>query len=76
MVAKRIKEHRTPLHYWLKFLEIIKGITILVSLLMCPITLGYLIYYTFFSFDVSIALLGCAILFVMPYLNVKIQGVD
>ena len=76
MVVKRVKEHKTLLQYWLKFLEIIKGITILVSLLMCPTTLGYLIYYTFFSFDVSRALLGCAILFVMPYLNIKIQGVD
>ena len=60
---------------WISLLNFVKGITILVSLFLCPITLAFLIYHTFFCFDSIKAVVACLILVVMPYLNIKIQGV-
>ena len=49
-------------------------ITVAVSFVMIPISLGFTIYYSLVSFDFYKSLIGCALLFATPYVNIKIQG--
>ena len=46
-----------------------------VTFIMIPVTLGFTIYYSLFSFNLYKSLVGCAMLFAMPYVNTKVQGV-
>ena len=46
-----------------------------VTFIMIPVSLGFTIYYSLISFDLYKSLVGCAMLFAMPYVNTKVQGV-
>lgn len=77
MAKRRVENrHNHLLMIWLKFLEHLRGIVLLTSLLLCPIFLGYVIYYTFVDFQFYKSLIGGIMLYVLPYLNIKMQGVE
>ena len=54
---------------------VIMRLVVAVTFIMIPVSLGFTIYYSLISFDLYKSLVGCAILFAMPYVNTKVQGV-
>lgn len=62
---------------WLSNLinTVILRLVVAVTFIMIPVTLGFTIYYSLFSFNLYKSLVGCAMLFAMPYVNTKVQGV-
>lgn len=54
---------------------VIMRLVVAVTFIMIPVALGFTIYYSLISFDLYKSLVGCAILFAMPYVNTKVQGV-
>ena len=54
---------------------VIMKLVVAVTFIMIPVALGFTIYYSLISFDLYKSLVGCAILFAMPYVNTKVQGV-
>ena len=54
---------------------VILRLVVAVTFIMIPVTLGFTIYYSLFSFNLYKSLVGCAMLFAMPYVNTKVQGV-
>ena len=60
---------RTFLDFVAIFLEFVVKFTSIITLIMCPITIGFVVYSTFILFDFQRALIGCIILCAMPYIN-------
>ena len=54
---------------------VIMRLVVAVTFIMIPVSLGFTIYYSLISFDLYKSLVGCAMLFAMPYVNTKVQGV-
>ena len=54
---------------------VIIRLVVAVTFIMIPVALGFTIYYSLISFDLYKSLVGCAMLFAMPYVNTKVQGV-
>ena len=54
---------------------VIMRLVVAVTFIMIPVALGFTIYYSLISFDLYKSLVGCAMLFAMPYVNTKVQGV-
>lgn len=54
---------------------VIMKLVVAVTFIMIPVALGFTIYYSLISFDLYKSLVGCAMLFAMPYVNTKVQGV-
>ena len=54
---------------------VIMRLVVAVTFIMIPVALGFTIYYSLISFDLYRSLVGCAMLFAMPYVNTKVQGV-
>ena len=54
---------------------VILRLVVAVTFIMIPVALGFTIYYSLISFDLYKSLVGCAMLFAMPYVNTKVQGV-
>ena len=50
-------------------------LVVAVTFIMIPVSLGFTIYYSLISFDLYKSLVGCSMLFAMPYVNTKVQGV-
>ena len=69
MATKRPKPKITPFYLWRTFLDFVVKLTSIITLIMCPITIGFVVYSTFILFDFQRALIGCIILFAMPYIN-------
>ena len=57
---------------WNKFLSTINGISLLTTLFMLPLCLGYIIYYMFVDCIPARAILGCVALWVMIDSNKKL----
>ena len=54
---------------------VIMRLVVAVTFIMIPVSLGFTIYYSLISFDLYKSLVGCSMLFAMPYVNTKVQGV-
>ena len=54
---------------------VILRLVVAVTFIMIPVALVFTIYYSLISFDLYKSLVGCAMLFAMPYVNTKVQGV-
>ena len=54
---------------------VIMRLVVAVTFIMIPVALWFTIYYSLISFDLYKSLVGCAMLFAMPYVNTKVQGV-
>ena len=54
---------------------VIMKLVVAVTFMMIPVALGFTIYYSLFSFNLYKSIVGCAMLFAMPYVNTKVQGV-
>lgn len=54
---------------------VIMRLVVAVTFIMIPVSLWFTIYYSLISFDLYKSLVGCAMLFAMPYVNTKVQGV-
>ena len=54
---------------------VILRLVVAVTFIMIPVALGFTIYYSLISFDLYKSLVGCSMLFAMPYVNTKVQGV-
>ena len=54
---------------------VIMRLVVAVTFIMILVSLGFTIYYSLISFDLYKSLVGCAMLFAMPYVNTKVQGV-
>ena len=54
---------------------VIMRLVVAVTFIMIPVALGFTIYYSLISFDLYKSLVGCSMLFAMPYVNTKVQGV-
>ena len=54
---------------------VIIRLVVAVTFIMIPVSLGFTMYYSLISFDLYKSLVGCAMLFAMPYVNTKVQGV-
>ena len=50
-------------------------LVVAVTFIMIPVALGFTIYHSLISFDLYKSFVGCAMLFAMPYVNTKVQGV-
>ena len=54
---------------------VIMRLVVAVTFIMIPVSIGFTIYYSLISFNLYKSLVGCAMLFAMPYVNTKVQGV-
>ena len=54
---------------------VIMRLVVAVTFIMIPVALWFTIYYSLISFDLYKSLVGCSMLFAMPYVNTKVQGV-
>ena len=54
---------------------VIMRLVVAVTFIMIPVALGFTIYHSLISFDLYKSFVGCAMLFAMPYVNTKVQGV-
>ena len=68
---------RKSVKVWLPNLinTVIMRLVVAVTFIMIPVALWFTIYYSLISFDLYKSLVGCAMLFAMPYVNTKVQGV-
>ena len=53
---------------------VIIRLVLAVTFIMIPVSLGFTIYYSLISFNLYKSLVGCAMLFAMPYVNTRVQG--
>ena len=53
---------------------VIMRLVVAVTFIMIPVSLGFTMYYSLISFDLYKSLVGCAMLFAMPYVNTRVQG--
>ena len=69
--------NKQSIKVWLPNLinTVIMKLVVAVTFIMIPVALGFTIYYSLISFDLYKSLVGCAMLFAMPYVNTKVQGV-
>lgn len=72
MSVKRYKPRITISYLCSTFLKFLVKVTSIMTLFMCPITVVFTAYNTFILFDFQKALIGCIILFSMPYINSKL----
>ena len=53
---------------------LILRLVLAVTFIMIPVALGFTIYYSLINFNLYKSLVGCAMLFAMPYVNTRVQG--
>lgn len=59
---------------WLRLLALVKGISLLATFFCIPVTIGFLVYYSFVCYDTPKSFSYALILYVLCICNLKIQG--
>lgn len=57
---------------WNKFLEIVSGISCLISFFLIPLCLGSVVYYTFICYDFKRVLMLVVVLLASVFTNTKL----
>lgn len=62
------------LKMWLKVLDLIENLCILVTFFMIPVLLGHIVYFTVLCYSPFRALVYCIVTLFMIHTNVKLGG--